>query len=104
MTKEEVQKENAVLKEDNRRLGEQEKELRKGFARVFGWFNQTQDRWTHEVKEELKELSWAEIFAKVGKLLATVRESTNAEYIERQEERLRNIERSIENLFQKDNK
>ena len=69
-TNEQLIAENAVLKDDNTKLGEQDKLLRADFARILSWYDTYEDKWTHERKKALKNPSWAEIFAEVGRLQA----------------------------------
>ena len=69
-TKEELQKENMVLTEDNKRLGEQDKLLRSDFAKILNWYDIYEDKWTHKQDRSLKNPGWAEIFAELGRLQA----------------------------------
>jgi len=70
ITKEQIEKENIILKEDNKRMGEQDKMLRADFAKVLSWYDIYEDKWTHVKNRALKDPSWAEIFAEVGRLQA----------------------------------
>ena len=69
-TKEQLEKENTILKEDNRRLGEEGKLLRADFARILNWYDVYEDKWTHKQDRMLRNPSWAEIFAELGRLQA----------------------------------
>ena len=67
-TKEQIEKENIILKEDNRKLGEQDKLLRADFAKILNWYDIYEDKWTHKQDRALRNPSWAEIFAELGRL------------------------------------
>ena len=69
-SKEQLEKENTILKEDNRKLGEQDKLLRADFAKILSWYDVYEDKWTHKQDRALKNPSWAEIFAELGRLQA----------------------------------
>lgn len=47
---------------------ENEEQIRKDFARIFGWYDYKQEYGYTSRKPELKTPEWAEIFAHVGKL------------------------------------
>lgn len=69
MNKEELIKENAVLRENNDGLGKQEEELRRDFARVFNW-KQIKHSPYEGGTVNLSNPTWAEIFSEVGRLQA----------------------------------
>lgn len=68
MTKEELLKENAILAQNNKELGEQNTKLKEDFCRVLGFSYYENDYGAR--KEKLQIKSWAEIFAEIGKLVA----------------------------------
>ena len=68
MTKEELLRENAVVKENNKQLGEQNEKLRLDFARAFGWFKKQGPYDSHT--NEYRNPTWTEIFVEIGRLLS----------------------------------
>lgn len=69
-TKEELVKEVAVLEAKIERMQESEKNMRKDFARAFGWSIRKSTFGYSKEEEEVKVPVWSEIFVEVGKLLA----------------------------------
>lgn len=67
-SREQLEKENTTLRVDNQRLGEQDKLLRADFAKILNWYDIYEDKWTHKQDRALKNPSWAEIFAELGRL------------------------------------
>jgi len=48
---------------------ENEEQIRKDFARLFGWHEQQSEYGYSSTKKTLRTPEWAEIFSQVGKLL-----------------------------------
>lgn len=95
----------AQLQEELDQLDSKDSRMRKEFAKSFGWGQARSSGYVafrEEEKTEWEVPSWEQIFRRVGELLITTRESANAEFIGRQEERLRRIENNIDNLTTKE--
>lgn len=58
---------------------ENTKELRKEFAKVFNWYEYKNEYGYSRTQKELKEPSWAEIFAEIGRLQERGREIITSE-------------------------
>ena len=67
-SKEQLEKETIILKEYNRKLGEQDKLLRADFAKILNWYDYAEDKWTQKRDKILRNPGWAEIFAELGRL------------------------------------
>lgn len=62
--KEELIKENAILQQNNKALGEQNIKLKEDFCKILGLYHKTN---SYGIEKEVV-YSWAEVFAEVGKL------------------------------------
>lgn len=72
MNKEQLIKENAVLSQNNKELGEQNKKLKDDFCKILRIYTGTNKSWNSTFQDRLDNntISWAEVFAEVGKLKA----------------------------------
>ena len=66
MTKEELTKENVKLSIEYKALLKSEEEIKKEFAKGFGWYKKDFYSNTNDVRNP----SWEEIFIKIGNLLS----------------------------------
>lgn len=66
-SKEELIKENAILKQNNKDLWEQNEKLRDDFCRILHFVSY--DNYYGTRQEKLEKRTWAELFAQVGRLL-----------------------------------
>lgn len=66
ITKEDLLKENAILKSRLEEVVELEKNRKKDFARAFYWF----ERGVYNSNESVRTPTWGEILIEVGKLIA----------------------------------
>lgn len=100
MNKEELQNKIAILEEDNRRLGEQEKELRKDISKILGNYTYKKDPYSRLNEKELLVYSWAQIFAEIGKLLAARTFYDLEGNVSECEVAIGQINKSLETLFE----
>lgn len=68
MTKAELEKSNIEFNTECNRLEANDNQLRKEFAKAFGWFEKT-SVYSHDERSPLTP-TWSEIFIEVGKLRA----------------------------------
>lgn len=68
MTKEELLKESGRIIDKNNRLVDEDKRIRKEFAKAFGWSSL---KGMYGGESEASNPSWEEVFIKTGELLAT---------------------------------
>lgn len=97
MTKEELQKENTLLKSDNERLGLQEVELRRDICKALG-FTYKDKSFGYESEEKVSVRSWAQIFVHIGKLLERQKRLSYVEDIEQYRLESKEVRLDVEEL------
>jgi vacuolar-type H+-ATPase catalytic subunit A/Vma1 len=78
MNKEEAIEHTLSLKKTIQSLEEKDARIRKEFAKAFGWYKEKEPfHGMVKATEELKDISWEEVFIEVGKLLQAAKDKEN---------------------------
>ena len=88
LTKDELQKMFQKEFTEKHNLIEQDKNRRKEFAKSFGWFELSSDRWSTERNKTYETPSWEQIFVHVGRLLNTQRFTEHEDRLEDMQQQL----------------
>lgn len=81
MTKEELQKDNVLLRNQVKEANEKDEEMRKEFAKAFDWYEERTREHFASGQRKLETPSWHQIFREIGRLQASQNALCTAEQI-----------------------